>query len=80
MRFRGKKFDFVITPSEFRGVFNREDFVFLANRIREKTQSKIIFKEQVFSDYERYFERIILREDGRKNELWDDEVRLYLID
>ena len=31
-----KKFDFVITPSEFRGVFNREDFVFLANRIREK--------------------------------------------
>lgn len=62
-----KKFDFVITPSEFCGVFSREDFVFLADRIREKTQSKIIFKEQVFSDYERYFERIILREDGRTN-------------
>ena len=75
-----KKFDFVVTPSEFRDVFGREDFVFLADRIREKTQSKITPKEQVFSDYERYFERIILREDGRTNELWDDEVRLYLID
>ena len=75
-----KKFDFVITPSEFRGVFSREDFVFLADRVREKTQSKIISKEQVFSDYERYFERIILREDGRTSELWDDEVRLHLID
>lgn len=75
-----KKFDFVVTPSEFRGIFSREDFVFLADRVREKTQSKIISKEQVFSDYERYFERIILREDGRTNELWDDEVRLYLID
>ena len=75
-----KKFDFVVTPSEFRDVFSREDFVFLADRVREKTQSKIISKEQVFSDYERYFERIILREDGRTNELWDDEVRLYLID
>ena len=75
-----KKFDFVVTPSEFRDVFSREDFVFLANRIREKTQSKITPKEQVFSDYERYFERIILCEDGRTNELWDDEVRLYLID
>lgn len=31
-----KKFDFVVTPSEFRGVFSREDFVFLANRIRAK--------------------------------------------
>ena len=49
-----KKFDFVITPSEFRSVISREDFVFLADRIREKTQSKIIPKEQVFSDYERY--------------------------
>lgn len=75
-----KKFDFVVTPSEFRGIFSREDFVFLANRIREKTQSKITPKEQVFSDYERYFERIILREDGRTSELWDDEVRIYLID
>ena len=67
-----KKFDFVVTPSEFRDVFSREDFVFLANRIREKTQSKIMPKEQVFSDYERYFERIILREDGRTSELWYD--------
>jgi len=75
-----KKFDFVVTPSEFRGIFSREDFVFLADRVREKTQSKIISKEQVFSDYERYFERIILREDGRTSELWDDEVRIYLID
>ena len=75
-----KKFDFVVTPSEFRDVFSREDFVFLANRIREKTQSKITPKEQVFSDYERYFERIILRENGRTSELWDDEVRLHLID
>ena len=75
-----KKFDFVVTPSEFRGVFSREDFVFLANRVREKTQSKITPKEQVFSDYERYFERIILREDRRTSELWDDEVRLHLID
>ena len=75
-----KKFDVVVPRSEFRDVFSREDFVFLANRIREKTQSKITPKEQVFSDYERYFERIILREDGRTNELWDDEVRLYLID
>lgn len=40
-----KKFDFVVTPSEFSGVFSRDDFVFLADRVREKTQSKIISKE-----------------------------------
>ncbi|WP_297965903.1 hypothetical protein [uncultured Campylobacter sp.] len=33
-----KKIDFVVTPSEFRSVFSRENFVFLADRIREKTQ------------------------------------------
>ena len=37
-----KKFDFVITPSEFRSVFSRDDFVFLADRVREKTQSKFL--------------------------------------
>ena len=44
-----KKFDFVVTPSEFRDVFGREDFVFLADRVREKTQSKIISKDQVLT-------------------------------
>ena len=44
-----KKFDFVITPSEFRSVFSRDDFVFLADRVREKTQSKIISKDQVLT-------------------------------
>ena len=36
-----KKFDFVVTPSEFRDVFSREDFVFLADRIREKRRVRL---------------------------------------
>ena len=41
-----KKFDFVITPSEFSGVFSRDDFVFLANRIREKRRVRLYPKSK----------------------------------
>ena len=66
-----KSFNFVITPEEFEAIFNREDFEFVTNNTRVNIDYSRTEKQEIFSAYKLYYEKVLTSREKYEHEaLW----------
>lgn len=73
------KFHFVITPEEFRQLFDSESFDFVITNTRVEMDYQFSPKEPIFMAYQRFFDEIILRQDEpTAQERWNIEQHIHI--
>ena len=78
-----KSFNFVITPEEFEAVFSRDDYEFVISNMLVDIDYISTEKQEIFSAYQQYYEKILLREEKYNHKiLWtiEDKMRQSMID
>lgn len=78
-----KKFNFVITPEEFEAIFSREDYEFVTNNMRVDMDYISTEKQEIFTAYQQYYEKILLREEKYNHKIlcpFENKMRQSMID
>ncbi len=78
-----KKFNFVITPEEFEAIFSREDYEFVTNNMRVDMDYISTEKQEIFTTYQQYYEKILLREEKYNYKIlcpFENKMRQSMID
>ncbi len=78
-----KKFNFVIIPEEFEAIFSREDYEFVTNNMRVDMDYISTEKQEIFTAYQQYYEKILLREEKYNHKIlcpFENKMRQSMID